>query len=90
MIITINNPQIEDFFINELKSDVKAFSDFILKNLEQYKQQKEFDVTPLDPAKHSYKLEFDGVDDIKESDNPFANVEDVAIYAKDLREKSWR
>ncbi len=43
MIIEINNQKIEQFFINECKSDIKAFSEFILKNLQQNKNKKEFD-----------------------------------------------
>jgi len=86
MTIKLDNPKIENFFINELHSDVKAFSEFILKNLEQYKKQDQFSVTHLDPKKNSYKLEFDEKDD----DNPFKDIENVKTYAKELREKSWR
>jgi len=50
MTIKIDNPEIEHF-INELKSDVKNFSEFILINLEKYKKQNECDITPLDPQK---------------------------------------
>ena len=32
MTIKIDNPEIEYFFINEFKSDVKQFSEFILMN----------------------------------------------------------
>jgi len=39
MTIKLNNPKIEQFFINEFKSDIEAFSKFILKNLEQHKQR---------------------------------------------------
>jgi len=38
MTIKIDNPEIEYFFIHELKSDVKKFSEFILMNLEKYKK----------------------------------------------------
>jgi len=38
MTIKLNNPKIEQFFI-EFKSDIEAFSKFILKNLEQQKQR---------------------------------------------------
>jgi len=54
MTIKLDNPQIENFFINELHSDVKAFSEFILKNLERYKQKDEFNVVHLDRKQHSY------------------------------------
>ncbi len=71
MTIKIDNPKIEEIFINEFKSDIKAFSEFILKNFEQYKKQSEFNVTHLEPQKNSYKLKFDDLDDVKEEDNPF-------------------
>lgn len=90
MTIKLDNPQIENFFINELHSDVKAFSEFILKNLEQYKQKDEFNVVHLDPKQHSYRLDVDNLDDVKEEDNPFKDIEDVVTYAKKLRESSWR
>ena len=71
MTIKIDNPKIEQFFINEFKSDIKKFSDFILINLEKYKKQNEFKVTPLDINKNSYKLTFDNLEDVDESSNPF-------------------
>jgi hypothetical protein len=90
MTIKLNNPEIEHFFVSEFKSDMKAFSDFILKNLNQYKKQKEFNVTPLDPKENSYTLTFDDIEEVTENDNPFKNVDDVATYAKELRDTSWR
>lgn len=90
MTIKLDNPEIEHYFISEFKSDVKAFSEFILKNLEQYKKQKEFDVVHLDPQKNAYKLQFDDLDDVTEDDNPFKDIDDVATYARELRENSWR
>ena len=90
MTIKIDNPEIEHFFINELKSDVKKFSEFILMNLEKYKKQNEFNITPLDPQKNSYKLQFDDIEEVDESANPFKDIDDVAQYAQKLRESSWR
>ncbi|KIM04493.1 MAG: hypothetical protein KU29_10515 [Sulfurovum sp. FS06-10] len=90
MTIQIDNPEIELFFINEFKSDVKKFSEFILMNLDKYKKQNEFDVTPLDPTKHSYSLKFDNLDEVDESSNPFKDIEDVATYARKLRDSAWR
>ncbi len=90
MTIKIDNPQIEQFFTNEFKSDIKAFSEFILKNLQQHRKKKEFEIVHLDPHENSYLLEFDDLDEVKEEDNPFRDVEDVATYAKKLRESSWR
>ena len=66
MTIKIDNPEIEQFFVNE------------------------FNITPLDPAKNSYKLKFDNLGEVNEDANPFADVDDVASYAKKLRESSWR
>jgi len=90
MTIKIDNPEIEHFFIHELKSDVKKFSEFILMNLEKYKKRNEFDITPLDPSKNSYKLKFDDLGEVNEDANPFKDIDDVALYAKKLRESSWR
>ena len=90
MTIKIDNPEIEQFFINEFKSDVKKFSEFILMNLEKYKKQKEFDIIPLDPNKNSYSLKFDDIESINEEDNPFRDIDDVVLYSKKLRENSWR
>jgi len=90
MTIQLNNPKIEDIFISEFKSDIKLFSEFILKNLEHYKKQKEFNVTYLDPKQNSYKLKYDDLDDVKEEDNPFKDIDDVATYSRELRDKSWR
>ena len=90
MTIKIDNPKIESFFINEFKSDVKKFSAFILENLEKNKKENEFNVVSLDPEKNAYTLNFDNLDTVEEDANPFANIEDVATYAKKLRESAWR
>jgi hypothetical protein len=90
MTIHIDNPEIERFFVNEFKSDVKKFTDFILTNLERHKKTNEFDITPLDPRKNSYKLDYDATEEIDESANPFRDIENVAEYARSLRENAWR
>ena len=90
MTIKIDNPEIEYFFINEFKSDVKKFSEFILMNLEKYKKQNDFNITPLDPKKNSYTLKFDDLEEVDESANPFKDIDDVATYARRLRENAWR
>ena len=90
MTIKIDNPEIEHFFINELKSDVKKFSEFILMNLEKYRKQNEFNITPLDPKKNSYKLQFDDIEEVDESANPFKDIDNVVKYARKLRENAWR
>ena len=90
MTIKIDNPEIEQFFINEFKSDMKKFSEFILMNLEKYKKRNEFNITPLDPTKNSYKLEFDNLGEVSEDANPFKDIDDVALYARKLRDSSWR
>ena len=85
MKIKLDNPEIEDFFVTEFKSDIKLFSKFILKNLKELKQQKEFKVIHLDPTKNSYKLKFEDLDDVQEKDNPFKDIDDVASYSRKLR-----
>ena len=88
--IKLDNPEIEHYFVDEFKSDIKSFSEFILQNLKQHKNKKEFNVIHLDPKKNSYKLKFDELDDVSEDDNPFKDINDVATYARKLRDKSWR
>ncbi len=79
MTIKIDNPEIEHFFINELKSDVKKFSEFILMNLEKHRKQNEFNITPLDPQKNSYKLKFDDIEEVDESANPFKKLRGLTL-----------
>ena len=59
-------------------------------NLEKYKKQNEFNITPLDPKKNSYKLQFDDIKEVDENANPFKDIDDVAQYARRLRENAWR
>ena len=37
MTIKIDNPKIEHYFVDKFKSDIKAFSEFILKSIEKDK-----------------------------------------------------
>jgi len=90
MTIKLDNPEIEHYFVDEFKSDIKSFSEFILKQLEHYKKKNEFEVVHLDPKENSYRLKFDDIDDVSEDDNPFKDIEDVATYSRKLRDKSWR
>jgi Xaa-Pro aminopeptidase len=90
MTIHIDNPEIEHFFVHELHSDIKRFSDFILSNLKKYKNQNDLVYEKLDIDKNSYKLDFGELEDIDEEANPFKDVDDVVSYAKELREKAWR
>ena len=90
MTIKIDNKEIENFFVTEFKSDVKKFSEFILLNLKKSKETDEFDITHLDPKKNSYTLNVDNIGEVNENANPFKDVDDVATYAKKLRENAWR
>ena len=90
MTIKIDNPEIEKIFVTEFKSDVKKFSEFILFNLKRTRQTDEFDIIALDPQKNSYTLNFDNIGEVNEDANPFKDVDDVASYAKRLRENAWR
>ncbi len=90
MTIQIDNSEIENFFINEFKSDVKKFSEFILLSIKKYKKQNEFNITPLNSKENSYRLKFDDLEEIKEEDNYIGNASDVVAYAKKLRENSCR
>ena len=90
MTIKIDNPEIEKIFVTEFKSDVKKFSEFILFNLKRTRQTDEFHIIALDPQKNSYTLNFDNIGEVNEDANPFKDVDDVASYAKRLRENAWR
>jgi len=39
MTIKLDNPKIEEFFIREFQSNIEAFSEFILRNIENYKKE---------------------------------------------------
>ncbi len=64
MTIKLDNPKIEQFFINEFKSDIKAFSEFILKNLEQHKK--------------SYQLSFEEIAKVVETSQRIEGYEPVS------------
>jgi len=49
MTIKLDNPKIEQFFIYEFKSDIDAFSEFILKNIERH--QKSYQLSSDEIAK---------------------------------------
>jgi len=89
MTINIDNAEIEHFFVTELKSDVKKFSEFILLNLEKYKHQNEFNIKVLNPKDNSHILDFDMPNNV-EIKNPFEHIEDVSEYSAKLRDNAWR
>jgi len=64
MTIKLDNPKIEQFFIHEFKSDIKAFSAFILKNLEEYK--------------NSYQLSFEEIAKVVEVSQKIEGYEPVS------------
>jgi hypothetical protein len=90
MTVHIDNPEIEYFFVHELKSDVKKFSDFILSNLKRHQKKDTFEIAHLDPKKNAYKLTFDDIDPVDQDANPFKNIDNVAQYSRKLRERAWR
>ena len=90
MTIKIDDPEIEHFFIHELKSDVHKFSEFILTHLKKHTKEDTFHITPLDPKQNAYKLHFDEIDEVDENDNPFKEIDNVAEYARKLRKNAWR
>jgi len=90
MTIHIDNPEIEQFFVQEFKSDIKRFTDFVLSLLDQEKQKSNLKIPRLDPEKHSYTLEYSDIEKTTEEDNPYKNIDNVAKYAQKLRENAWR
>ncbi len=85
MSIQLDDPQIETIFINEFKSDIDAFTEFIKDSL----RKRENKIKHLDPFKNSYKATCN-IKYVDEKDNPFKDIIDSIQYAKELREKAWR
>ncbi len=57
MTIELNDPKIEDIFVNEFKSDVKKFSQFIailLKRNPKVQDKFEGDISSLGGSLHQY------------------------------------
>ena len=86
MTIRLDDPKIESIFINDFKSDIEAFTQYIKSNL----LNKQENIEHLNPFENSYKIEFDSRYIINEEDNPFKDIRDSLEYAKELREKAWR
>jgi hypothetical protein len=81
-----------DDFLEEqnMLSEVEALSTKRVLAYQIEESMKEKKITNLNPNKNSYKLKFDDLGEVNEDANPFADIDDVASYAKKLRENSWR
>jgi len=102
MQLEISNPQMQKIFEIEFNSNVDKFMEFIIafvkdngKIVDDYfqkitnpSQAKKFSYKKLDPMKNFYKLNKDKSD--IEMTNPFKDVQNSVLFAKKLRESSYR
>ena len=89
LALNIDNPEIENIFMEKFKSNKNDFINFIAHSLRNIKSEESgLDYTRKDPFKNIKKLEYTDVDE--ELTNPFKNIEDTLFYSKELREKSWK
>ncbi|MBN2824521.1 MAG: hypothetical protein JXQ76_04285 [Campylobacterales bacterium] len=96
--LQINNPQLQDIFKTKFHSNQEQFMESILsfiqdnkKVIDSYFQQKKkptFKYKKLDPMQNYYTI--DKIDDNKAMSNPFEDVQDSVVYAKKLRQDSYR
>jgi len=68
----------------------KNFPTLFLKNLKRHQQKDTFEIAHLDPKENAYKLTFDDIDPVDQDANPFKNIDNVAQYSRELRERAWR
>ena len=90
--ITVFDKNKKDRDINQINIEVDEFIDFIKKSLKEFEKlkQEEFSFEKQDPKKHSYHMIINEDEKNIQSTNPFETVEDVASFAKSLRETTYR
>ncbi len=76
MTIKINDPQIEAIFINEFKSDIKAFTKFIKESLKKNKEKQ----NPFNNEDENSEISFS-----KYKINSFKNITDPVKWQQELR-----
>ncbi len=76
MTIKINDPQIEAIFINEFKSDIKAFTKFIKESLKKNKEKQ----NPFINEDVNSEISFS-----KYKINSFKNITDPVKWQQELR-----
>ena len=76
MTIKLNNPEIEHYFIDKFQSDIKAFSEFILKSIEKDKNRFQLSNREIEKiVENSQRIE--GYESLSEE-----YEEEVEVYMK--------
>jgi len=96
--LQINSPEVKDIFETKFHSNQEEFMEFIVtfiqdnkKAIDAYfskKSKSNIKYKKLDPMKNYYTLSVDKNE--TNMTNPFEDVEDSVIFAKKLREESYR
>ena len=76
MTIKIDDPQIEAIFINEFKSDIKAFTKFIKESLKKNKEKQNF----FNNEDKNSEISFS-----KYKINSFKNITDSVKWQQEMR-----
>ena len=90
LALEIDNPEIELIFKTKFEGNKNKFINFIQDSLRDLENTKadEFQFKKLDPKQNVYRLNNGDVNE--EMTNPFAEIDDVLLFAQSLREKAYR
>ncbi len=89
LALQIDNPEVENIFNEQFKSNKNDFIDFITRSLKHFKKDEvTLQYITKNPFENMKKLEYE--DKEKNLTNPFENIDDVVSYSKKLRSESWR
>ncbi|MFI3217942.1 MAG: hypothetical protein QX189_02315 [Methylococcales bacterium] len=90
LALEIDNPEIELIFKTKFEGNKNKFINFIQDSLRDLENTKadEFQFKKLDPKQNVYRLNNGDINE--EMTNPFAEIEDVLLFAQSLREKAYR
>jgi hypothetical protein len=90
LALEIDNPEIELIFKTKFEGNKNKFINFIQDSLRELENTKadEFQFKKLDPKQNVYRLNNDDINE--EMTNPFAEIDDVLLFAQSLREKAYR
>ncbi len=90
LTLSIENPELENKFLEVAKSQKKAVEDVVLDAMKYFiNMQKEDKLvyTKKDPLKHLRRIEVDSDDEDLSDVKPFDHIEDSAKYIHDLRRR---
>jgi hypothetical protein len=90
LALEIDNPEIELIFNTKFEGNKNKFINFIQDSLRDLENTKadEFQFRKLDPKQNVYRLNNGDINE--EMTNPFADIDDVLLFAQSLREKAYR